>query len=59
MASALRQHSKGLPTDYALLPSGGHNWGVWSVAFAPAVDWIGQYLPAPLSSAKVLPNGPG
>jgi poly(3-hydroxybutyrate) depolymerase len=58
MAAALRNHAKGLPMDYELLPSGGHNWGVWSVAFAPAVDWIAQYLPAPLAPAKSLPDGP-
>lgn len=57
MAAALTAHAKGLPMEYALLPSGGHNWGVWSVAFAPALDWISQYLPAPLSPAKVLPDG--
>ncbi len=57
MAAALAKHARGLPTDYDELPSGGHNWGVWSVAFSPAVDWIAQYLPAPLTPAKVLPPG--
>jgi len=50
---------KDFPTDYALLPPGGHNWGVWAAAFAPAIDWIVQYLPAPPAGAKVLPNAPG
>lgn len=57
MAAALAKHARGLPTEYDLLPAGGHNWGVWSVAFSPAVDWIAQYLPAPLTPAKVLPPG--
>ena len=56
MTAALAKHARGLPTEYALLPYGGHNWGVWSQAFAPAVDWLAQYLPGPLSSAKVLPD---
>jgi poly(3-hydroxybutyrate) depolymerase len=58
MAAALSKHAKGLPTTYALLPEGGHNWGVWSVAFDPALDWLGQYLPGPLAPAKTLPPGP-
>ena len=58
MAAALAKHARGMPTEYNLLPSGGHNWGVWSVAFGPAIDWLAQYLPAPLAAAKVLPDGP-
>lgn len=58
MADALQRHAKGLPTTYALLPGGGHNWGVWTAAFAPALDWLAQYLPAPLAPAEVLPPGP-
>ncbi len=56
MAAALRKHAIQLPREYDLLPSGGHNWGVWSAAFAPAVDWIAQYLPAPLAPPKSLPD---
>jgi enterochelin esterase-like enzyme len=58
MAAALQKHAKGLPTTYALLPGGGHNWGVWTTAFAPALDWLARYLPGPLAPAEVLPNGP-
>jgi enterochelin esterase-like enzyme len=58
MAAALKKHAKGLPTTYALLPGGGHNWGVWSAAFPPALDWLASYLPGPLAPAEVLPNGP-
>ena len=58
MATALQKHAKGLPTTYALLPGGGHNWGVWGVALPPAFDWLAQYLPAPLTSPEVLPPGP-
>ncbi len=48
MTAALRRYARALPTTTALVPSGGHNWGVWSAAFRPALDWIAQYLPAPL-----------
>ncbi len=58
MVAAVRKQAKQLPLEYDLLPSGGHNWGVWSVAFAPAVDWIAQYLPAPLAPPKSLPDVP-
>lgn len=58
MAAATRKHAKQLPLEYDLLPSGGHNWGVWSAAFGPAVDWIAQYLPAPLASPQTLPEAP-
>lgn len=57
MAAALTKHAKGLPTQDVVLPSGGHNWGVWSFGFAPALDWIAQYLPAPLAPAKVISDG--
>lgn len=49
MNATLRRYCRALPTDLSLAPSGGHNWGVWSAAFAPAVDWLAQYLPAPLT----------
>ena len=58
MAAATRKHAKQLPLEYDLLPSGGHNWGVWSAAFGPAVDWIAQYLPAPLAPPLTLPEAP-
>jgi enterochelin esterase-like enzyme len=58
MAAALQKHAKGLPTTYALLPDGGHNWGVWSAAVPPALDWLAQYLPGPLAPAEMLPTGP-
>ncbi len=57
MVTALQKHDKSLPMEYALLPTGGHNWGVWSAGFAPALDWVAQYLPAPLLPGKVLPDG--
>lgn len=56
MLTAVRNHAKQLPLEYDRLPSGGHNWGVWSAAFAPAVDWLAQYLPAPLAPPKSLPD---
>ncbi len=58
MAAAVRKYAKQLPLEYELLPSGGHNWGVWSAAFAPAVDWIAQFLPAPLTPPQTLPEAP-
>jgi enterochelin esterase-like enzyme len=58
MAAALQKHAKGLPTAYALLPDGGHNWGVWGEAFPPALEWLAQYLPSPLAPPEVLPPGP-
>ncbi len=58
MAAAVRKDAKQLPLEYELLPSGGHNWGVWSAAFAPAVDWIAQFLPAPLTPPQTLPEAP-
>jgi S-formylglutathione hydrolase FrmB len=48
MTVALRRYARALPTVTVLTPSGGHNWGVWSAAFGPALDWIAQYLPGPL-----------
>ncbi|MDT3446163.1 MULTISPECIES: alpha/beta hydrolase family protein [unclassified Pseudofrankia] len=48
MTATLRRYARSLPTTTALAPSGGHNWGVWSAAFGPAIDWIAQYLPEPL-----------
>lgn len=49
MEAALQRYCRALPTALRLAPVGGHNWGVWSAAFAPAVDWLAQYLPAPLN----------
>jgi len=48
MTAALRRYAGSLPTTTALASSGGHNWGVFSAAFGPAIDWIAQYLPGPL-----------
>ena len=28
---------------------GGHNWKVWAGTIDPALDWLGSYLPAPLT----------
>ncbi|WP_084010375.1 alpha/beta hydrolase-fold protein [Pseudofrankia sp. DC12] len=48
MTATLRRYAPSLPTTTVLASSGGHNWGVWSAAFGPAIDWIAQYLPGPL-----------
>jgi S-formylglutathione hydrolase FrmB len=48
MTAALRRYAGSLPNTTALASSGGHNWGVFSAAFGPAIDWIAQYLPGPL-----------
>ncbi|WP_052711176.1 alpha/beta hydrolase-fold protein [Pseudofrankia sp. DC12] len=48
MAATLRHFAPSLPTSTELVASGGHNWGVFSAAFGPAIDWIAQYLPGPL-----------
>ena len=54
MARALARHAKALPTSDTTLP-GGHNWKVLSAAFAPAIDWLAQYLPGPLADPETLP----
>ncbi|MCK9898365.1 esterase family protein [Frankia sp. AgB32] len=52
MTEALRRYCRALPTTTVITGQGGHNWGVWSAAFAPAVDWLAQYLPAPLTPPR-------
>jgi S-formylglutathione hydrolase FrmB len=48
MTATLRHYAPSLPTTTELASSGGHNWGVFSAFFGPAIDWISQYLPGPL-----------
>jgi pimeloyl-ACP methyl ester carboxylesterase len=48
MSETLRRCCQTLPS-VTRIGAGGHNWGVWSAAFAPAIDWLAQYLPPPLA----------
>jgi S-formylglutathione hydrolase FrmB len=47
------------------VPVGGHNTTVWKAALPPAVDWLGQRLPAPTDAAltergsSIVPAPPG
>ena len=59
LANALRQHAPGVPVRTVELAAGGHNFGVWSAALAPALDWIAGYLPGPLAPALIVPGTPG
>jgi enterochelin esterase-like enzyme len=43
------KYARAQPLVVSLALGGGHNWGVWGGAIDPALDWLGQYLPAPLA----------
>ncbi len=50
--------SPALPVVVPLLPGGGHNFGTWSAALAPALDFLATRLPRPLAPPQVLPTDP-
>ena len=50
--------SPGLPLVVPLLPHGGHNFGTWSAALGPALDFLAAHLPRPLAPPVVLPTDP-
>ncbi len=58
MASALRRHARGLPTRYALLAVRRAQLGGVDDAFAPAIDWLAKFLPAPLAPPEQNPAAP-
>ena len=53
LADAMRRHAPGVPVQTVELPAGGHNFGVWSAALAPALNWLAGYLPGPLAPPLV------
>jgi hypothetical protein len=50
------RYARALPMMVILARSGGHNFGVWGAAINPALDWLGQYLPAPLAPPLTEPD---
>ena len=58
MAAATRSHAPGLPVQTVVTAGGGHNFDVWGAALAPALDWMGAYLPGPLAAPLVLQGEP-
>ncbi|ADP80924.1 alpha/beta hydrolase [Pseudofrankia inefficax] len=56
MTATLRHYAPSLPTTTMLTASGGHNWGVFSAAFGPAIDWAAEFLPGPLVVPPVNPS---
>jgi enterochelin esterase-like enzyme len=58
LAAATRLHAPGLPVQAVVTPGGGHNFGVWGAALAPALDWMAAYLPGPLAAPLVLQGQP-
>ena len=44
-----KKYARALPVTVSLALRGGHNWKVWAGTIVPALDWLGAYLPAPLT----------
>lgn len=56
----LEQFRRTLPTTapatVLILPTGGHNYKVWSAVEPAAIDWLGSHLTAPTSPPLIPPG---
>lgn len=58
LRAAAGRYAPHLPLELALLPTGGHNFGTWSVALPAGLDFLGRHLPMPLARPVPLPPDP-
>lgn len=58
MLTAVRRGARRLVVDATIVRGGGHNFGTWARALPAALDFLGQYLPAPLAPPRTLPRLP-